>query len=147
MPSGWRPQPPGVICWKRAARALEVDLATLEVDDGRIHSRATNRMTSYWELAEGKPFGIDIDPDAPLKPREALRHVGGAAVARDMEDIVRGRPYFLHDMTLPGMLHARVVRPPHYHARFRRTRSDGAQPTPRGRPSGGTRRQLPRRGR
>ena len=103
---------------ERAARALDVDLATLEVDDGRIHSRATNRTTSYWELAEGKPFGIDIDPDAPLKPREALRHVGGAAVARDMEDIVRGRPYFLHDMTLPGMLHARVVRPPHYHARF-----------------------------
>ena len=103
---------------ERAARALDVDPATLEVDDGRIHSRATNRTTSYWELAEGKPFGIDIDPDAPLKPREALRHVGGAAVARDMEDIVRGRPYFLHDMTLPGMLHARVVRPPHYHARF-----------------------------
>ena len=104
---------------ERAARALDVDPATLEVDDGRIHSRATNRTTSYWEVAEGKPFGIDIDPDAPLKPREALRHVGTAAVAREMEDIVRGRPHFIHDMSLPGMLHARVVRPPHYHARLK----------------------------
>ncbi len=103
---------------ERAARALGVDPATLEVDDGRIHSRATNRTTSYWELAEGKPFGIDIDADAPLKPRGALRHVGAAAEARGMEDIVRGRAWFLHDMTLPGMLHARAVRPPHYHARF-----------------------------
>ena len=103
----------------RAARALDVDPETLEVDDGTIHSRATNRQTSYWELAEGEPFGIDVDPESPLKPREALRLVGTAAEARGMEDIVRGRPYFLHDMALPGMLHARVVRPPHYHARLR----------------------------
>ena len=104
---------------ERAAKALDVDPATLEVDDGRIHSRATNRTTSYWEVAQGKPFGIDIDPDAPLKPREALRHVGTAAEAREMEDIVRGQPHFIHDMSLPNMLHARMVRPPHYHARLK----------------------------
>ncbi|MDE0059837.1 MAG: molybdopterin-dependent oxidoreductase [Defluviicoccus sp.] len=103
---------------ERAARLLDVDPATLEVDDGTIHSRATNRQTSYWELAEGEKFGIDVDPDAPLRPREALSHVGTAAVARDLEDIVRGRPHFLQDMSRPGMLHARVVRPPHYHARY-----------------------------
>ena len=102
----------------RAASLLDVDAATLEVDDGTVHSRATNRTTSYWELAEGTPFGIDVDPDAPLKPREALRHVGTAATAREMEDLVRGRPHFLQDMSRPGMLHARVVRPPHYHARY-----------------------------
>ena len=56
----------------RAARALNVDPDTLEVDDGTIHSRATNRKTSYWDLAAGRPLGIDVDPDAPLKPRAAL---------------------------------------------------------------------------
>ena len=103
---------------EHAARALEVDPAMLEVDDGTIHSRATNRKTNYWELGTGRPFGIAVDPDAPLKPRAALRHVGTAATARGMEELVRGRPYFLQDMTLPGMLHARLVRPPHYHARL-----------------------------
>ncbi|MCY4501291.1 MAG: molybdopterin-dependent oxidoreductase, partial [Alphaproteobacteria bacterium] len=103
---------------ERAAGMLEVDIATLEVDDGTIHSRATNRKTNYWELAAGRPFGIAVDPDAPLRPREALRHVGTAATARGMEALVRGRPYFLHDMSLPGMLHARLVRPPHYRARL-----------------------------
>ncbi len=39
-------------------------------------------------------------------------------MARGLEDIVRGRACFLHDMSLPGMLHARPVRPPHYHARL-----------------------------
>ena len=103
---------------ERAARALEVDPAGLEVDNGTIHARTTNRKTDYWELAAGAPFGIDVDPAAPLRPREALGHVGGAARARGLEDIVRGRPYFLHDMSPPGMLHARTVRPPHYHARL-----------------------------
>ena len=103
---------------ERAARMLDVGVAALEVDDGAIHSRATNRKTSYWELAAGKPLGIDVDPAAPLRPREALSHVGTAAAARGMEDIVRGRPHFLHDMSPPGMFHARTVRPPHYHARL-----------------------------
>ena len=103
---------------ERAARMLDVDVAALEVDDGAIHSRATNRKTSYWELAAGRPFGIDVDPAAPLRPREALSHVGTAATARGMEALVRGRPYFLHDMSPPGMFHAHTVRPPHYHARL-----------------------------
>ncbi len=103
---------------ERAARALEVDIAALEVDDGMIHSRATNRKTDYWDLAAGRPFGIAVDPDAPLRPREALRHVGTAATARGMEELVRGQPYFLHDISRPGMLHARLARPPHYHARL-----------------------------
>ena len=91
---------------ERAARALEVDIATLEVDDGTVHSRTTNRKTSYWELGDGEQFGIAVDPDALLKPREALQRVGAAATARGMEALVRGRPYFLHDMSLPGMLNA-----------------------------------------
>ncbi len=103
---------------ERAARALDVDPAELEVDNGTIHARTTNRKTDYWELAAGAPFGIDVDPAAPLRPRAALGHVGGAAGARGLEDIVRGRSYFLHDMSPPGMLHARTVRPPHYHARL-----------------------------
>ena len=103
---------------ERAARMLDVDVAALEVDDGAIHSRATNRKTSYWELVAGRPFGIDVDPAAPLRPREVLGHVGTAAAARGTEALVRGRPYFLHDMSLPSILHARTVRPPHYHARL-----------------------------
>ena len=103
---------------ERAAQALEVDPADLEVDDGTIDARITNRKTDYWELASGRPLGIDVDPDAPLRPRDALGHVGGTARARGLEDIVRGRPYFLQDMNRPGMLHARTVRPPHYHARL-----------------------------
>ncbi len=102
----------------RAAQTLDVDPGTLEVDDGRIHSRATNRSSSYWQLAADKPLGIAVDPEAPLRASPARRYAGTAATPRGMHDLVRGRPYFLHDMALPDMLHGRLVRPPHYHARL-----------------------------
>ncbi len=38
---------------ERAAAVLEVDIAALEVDDGTIRSRATNRKTSYWTSPPG----------------------------------------------------------------------------------------------
>ena len=40
----------------RAAEKLDVSTETLEVDDGLIQSRATNRSTTYWEIAEGGPI-------------------------------------------------------------------------------------------
>ena len=99
-----------------AATELDVDVSSLEVTDGLVRSRATNRSTTYWELSGGKPLAIPVDPDADIKPPGALRQIGRRIVPRDMVDLVTGAARFVHDMTMPGMRHARVVRPPHYHA-------------------------------
>ena len=101
-----------------AAHALDVDVAALEVEDGLVQSRATNRSITYWELLGGARFAIDVDANAVTKPPDAYRHIGRRAVARDMATIVTGKAHFVHDMQLAGMLHARIVRPPHYHARL-----------------------------
>ena len=44
----------------QAAELLDVS-ATLEVDDGKIRSRDTNRSVSYEEIQGNKPFEIDVD--------------------------------------------------------------------------------------
>lgn len=102
-----------------AAGALEADVSTLEIADGLIRSRGTNRSITYWDLLGGKRFEIAVDPDIETKPAAEYRLVGQPAMARGMADLVTGRACFVHDMKMPGMLHARVVRPPHYHARLR----------------------------
>ena len=101
-----------------AAQALDVDVGSLDVDDGLIQSRGTNRTTTYWDLAGGKPFDIPIDLEVEVKAPDALNKVGRHVVARGMTEIVTGQPHFVHDMKMPNMLHARLVRPPHYHARL-----------------------------
>lgn len=106
-----------------AAEALDVDVATLDVDDGLVQSRDTNRSATYWDLAGGKSFGVEVDLEADIKSPDTHKQLGMKAAkrvaARGMQDIATGRPRFVQDMKLPGMLHARMVRPPHYHARLK----------------------------
>lgn len=102
-----------------AAAALDVNAASLEIADGLIRSRATNRSVTYGELLDGKPFGIAVDLAAKTKSPDAYSIVGRPRTARGMADIVTGKMLFVHDMTMPGMVHARVVRPPHSQARLR----------------------------
>jgi len=102
----------------KAAAQLEVDPASLEVSDGLIRSRETNRSITYWDLQGNVPFDIPIDPKVTVKAPKDYQEVGKPQAARGLSDLVTGAAEFVHDMVLPGMLHARVVRPPHYHARL-----------------------------
>src|SRR3954468_24982218 len=62
---------------------------------------------SYWELDVG---GIDIPGDAPEKPAAEYRVVGTNVPRRDLPGKFAGRASYVHDLVLPGMLHARMVR-------------------------------------
>ena len=64
---------------------------------------------SYWDLDVA---GVDISADAPEKPAAEYRIVGSNAPRMDLPAKIAGRPSYVQDMVLPGMLHARVVRPP-----------------------------------
>ena len=99
-----------------AATELDADIASLEVADGLVRSRTTNRSITYGDLAGGASFGIPVDIDARVKPPSEYRHVGVRVVPSNMDALIDGTARFVHDMTMPGMVHARVVRPPHYHA-------------------------------
>ena len=88
---------------------------SLEVRDGEIVGPG-NLRTSYWELAEHETGGGLLDRDATAKiapkPASARRLAGAAAQRLDIPDKVFGRPRFVHDLALPGLLHSRVLRPP-----------------------------------
>ena len=64
---------------------------------------------SYWKL---EIAGRDIPADAPEKPAADYKIVGTSAPRLDLPDKIAGRPTYVQDLTLPGMLHARVIRPP-----------------------------------
>jgi nicotinate dehydrogenase subunit B len=92
-----------------ASERLDVPEAQLTVADGVIAGPA-NARTSYGELAGAvdldRPVRTDARPKSP-----AARRVSGVSAARiDLPDKVFGRPRFIHDLVLPGMLHGRVVR-------------------------------------
>ncbi|HZQ71758.1 MAG TPA: molybdopterin cofactor-binding domain-containing protein [Burkholderiales bacterium] len=91
-----------------AARRLGT--AELTVEDGII--RGNGRQTSYWELAP-RLEGHEIPAEAPAKPASAYRTVGTSAARLDLPAKIAGKPAYVHDMALPDMLFARIVRPPY----------------------------------
>jgi nicotinate dehydrogenase subunit B len=97
-----------------ASEALSSDVEVLEVNDGVISNRDSNRTISYWELVKPHGFRIPVDIDIATKPAEQYRIIGRKKlVPRDLPELVSGTAPFVHDLDMPGMLHARVIRPPH----------------------------------
>src|SRR5438045_9057551 len=48
----------------------------------------------------------------PEKSAAEYRVVGTKVPRRELPAKIAGKPSYVHDMVLPGMLHARVLRPP-----------------------------------
>ena len=67
---------------------------------------------SVAELLGGKKFQRRITLKAPLKRPAEYRIVGQPIPRIDLPRKISGAASFVHDVRLPGMLHARVVRPP-----------------------------------
>jgi nicotinate dehydrogenase subunit B len=93
-----------------AAQRLGVSSDSLSIEDGTIIGPG-NLRTSYWELANPALLERDASPGVTVKA-PAARRIAGTAVARlDFPDKVFGRPRFVHDLTLPGLVHGRVLKP------------------------------------
>jgi nicotinate dehydrogenase subunit B len=100
---------------KAAADRLGVDPDALTIRDGTIAGPG-NVSTSYWELADEISLDREATPGvAPKSPDQ--RMLAGHSVARlDIPDKVFGAARFIHDFSLPHMLHGRVLRPELSHA-------------------------------
>jgi nicotinate dehydrogenase subunit B len=96
-----------------AAAKLAADPAALTVRDGRICLAGADTGLSYWSLDEPGLLGpAAATAAAAPKPPSHWSVAGRSAPRIDLPDKVTGRPRFLHDLVLPGMLFGRVIRPP-----------------------------------
>lgn len=119
-----------------AARAIHLEVAAqrsgvpveaLRVEDGAFLAPDGREVGSYWAQADAALLACEAPAGTRPKPAQAQRVVGTPAARIDLPDKVFGAARFVHDLRLPGMLHARVVRPPARRARLVALR-DGALP-------------------
>lgn len=100
---------------ERAAVTLGVSLEQLSVEDGTVRARSGGAVT-YWQLASDDLLHREAGGEAQPKRPDQHRLVGAALARRDIPAKVTGLPAYVQDIELPGMVHARVVRPPSYAA-------------------------------
>lgn len=98
---------------RRNAAALwgvAVDAVTTS-GDGRLHG-PDGRSLSYGQVAATLSLHVTAVPDAPLRDPAQFRTMGREVPRVDIPAKLTGGVAYVHDLRLPGMLHARVVRGP-----------------------------------
>ena len=93
-----------------AATRLGADVTQLSVARGVVS--AGDKKISYAALVDGKPLNVKLDPKVALKAPSTHKVIGQSIPRVDIPAKVTGQFTYIHDFKLPGMWHARVVRPP-----------------------------------
>lgn len=105
------------VLFELASERLHVPASKLEVRDGIISEtgNSTNRVT-YGELAMGKKIERHLEGKPVLKDYRQFRFTGKPFLHQDALEKVTGKAKYAGDYLLPGLLHARILRPPSHGA-------------------------------
>jgi nicotinate dehydrogenase subunit B len=107
---------------RQALLELGADHFDLPVDqlraaDGHVTSKdEPSRSASYADLLVGKRVERKVDRQAPLTPAAEFTVMGRHATRVDAVARVTGKTVYSQDVSVPGMLFAKVLRPPTYGA-------------------------------
>jgi isoquinoline 1-oxidoreductase len=105
-----------------AARKWGVEPGTLEVSDGKITHRASQRSLTVGELAKSgeaaETLKDSIPKDVSLTQVDKWRVMGTSAPRTNRRDLVTGAHKYPSDHTRPGMLYGKVLRAPSYNAKL-----------------------------
>ena len=96
---------------KLAAQRFGEPVDGLVVKEGVITS-ASGRKVRYEDLLGGKHFNLTLDRAAKRRPASEWTVLGKPVPSLDRVALMTGRFEFLHHVSVPGMLHGRLVRPP-----------------------------------
>src|SRR5262249_30015079 len=79
--------------------------------DGEVRPKAGGAGISFANLIAGRQFDLKLDPKAPLKDPASYTIVGKALPRPDVPAKCFGTYKYMHDFSVPNMVHARVIRP------------------------------------
>ena len=100
-----------VVLLQMAAEQFKVPVERLQVSDGVITDAAQGKHVTYGELVQGKRIERHL-PNVPLKSPADFKVIGKPARRKDAVEKVTGKAKYTGDIRVPGMVYARILRPP-----------------------------------
>ena len=98
---------------------LDIPVDGLQVNRGVISGISNpKKQVSYGELAKGKRIERFIKPKPEVKDHTQFNYVGQSHLRRDSRLKVTGTAEYTCDIKLPGMVYARILRPPSHRVRL-----------------------------
>ncbi len=111
-----------------AAEQLGADKNQLDIKDGVIFIKnRPGKKVSYGELAKGKKIDRYLDEKPDFKDYSEFKLIGKPLYRRDAVEKVTGEALYAADVREPGMLYARVLRPPSHGATLTNADTSGAK--------------------
>ncbi len=95
-----------------AATRLNTPAAALDFLGTEIRPRTGGTGVTIADLTGGRRLNAPMDQNVPLKDPSKYTVVGQPLPRPDLPGKVTGRHTYVQDIVVPGMLHARVIRPP-----------------------------------
>ena len=112
---------------RMASEKLNVPVDRLIVKAGVISDKtAMDRQIGYGQLVDGKKIERHLGK-VPIKPYPELRYSREHLQRKDAVAKVNGTAEFTADVKLPGMLYARLVRPPAHGAKLKSVDTSAAE--------------------
>ena len=97
-----------------ASKKLNTAVDNLLLYNGLVKSKQNKESLTFAEILDGEQIEKEVMLPIPIKDNREHRYVGKAIPRPDIEEMVRGQSTYIQDLRFPGMVHARVVRPPGY---------------------------------
>lgn len=111
-----------------AAERLRAPVASLSAEDGAVFvTAAPARRATYGELAKGRRIERHLSGKPTLRAPASFTLSGKATRRTDAREKATGRAKYAGDERLPGMLYARVLRPPAHGATLKRLDTSAAE--------------------
>ena len=96
-----------------ASEMLKIPVKSLSVKDGVISKvNAPDTKVTYAQLAKGKKIVRKVDESVSIKDVSEFSVMGKPESRRDAQLKVTGEAKYAGDIQIPGMLYARILRPP-----------------------------------
>ncbi|HVO87789.1 MAG TPA: molybdopterin cofactor-binding domain-containing protein [Casimicrobiaceae bacterium] len=93
------------------AQKLGRPASELTIADGRVMPKGSGEGIDIGALIGDQRFSVPLDAKAPLRDPMSYTVVGLPLPRPDLPAKVTGRHVYVHDFTVPNMLHGRVLRP------------------------------------
>ncbi|MBC8769549.1 xanthine dehydrogenase family protein molybdopterin-binding subunit [Arenibacter sp. BSSL-BM3] len=101
-----------------ASKKLNTPIDDLLLFNGIVKSKLGNKSLTFAEILEGEQIDKEVIVPVPIKNKAEHRYVGKSIARTDIEGMVRGQAGYIQNLRFPGMVHARVVRPPGYESKL-----------------------------
>ena len=111
-----------------AAEYLKLPKDRLTTKEGIIFDRTKNEnQVTYAQLAKGKIIKRNLEQKTDIKAVSELNIIGKSVSRVDFSEKVTGKAKFAGDIRCPGMLYAKILRPPAHGAELRSIDTSAAE--------------------